>query len=172
MKKSIMAIALGALIASAPAWAQTTQQPSTTVPPAPPAATTAPPVGTPPTGLTTGTGTAGTTTTTTVQRGTVTMSADDHLASRLIGSTIRSGTNESIGDINDIVIDNSGRVKAVIAGIGGFLGIGEHRVMLQFDQLQLNRDSNNRLFISSQMTRDQLRALPEWRDLNEVTRAR
>ena len=98
----------------------------------------------------------------------VTVKPDDRMASRLIGATIRTPTNESIGDINDLVIDSSGEIKAVIAGIGGFLGLGEHKVLLRFDQVQFNRDSNGKLFVVSQMTKEQLRALPAWSDADVV----
>ena len=94
------------------------------------------------------------------------------MASKIIGSTIKNGANETIGDINDLMFDSNGNIKAVVAGIGGFLGLGEHRALLRFDQIQLNRDSNGRLFVLSQMTREQLKALPEWREPNEVVRSK
>jgi sporulation protein YlmC with PRC-barrel domain len=36
--------------------------------------------------------------------------------------------NEKIGDINDVVLDKSGKVEKVVLGVGGFLGMGEHYV--------------------------------------------
>jgi hypothetical protein len=102
------------------------------------------------------------------------MAADDVMASRLVGSSIRNAANESIGDINDLVLDNTGKVKAVIAGIGGFLGIGEQNVALQFDQLRLMKDASGNTFLLSSMTREQLRSLPKWTDQSSSssTRAR
>ena len=47
------------------------------------------------------------------------------LASNLIGQSVVNSQDESIGDINDLVTDESGKVIAVLVGSGGFLGLGE-----------------------------------------------
>jgi putative membrane protein len=44
------------------------------------------------------------------------------LASSLRGTRIYGANDENIGDVNDIVLDRSGRVAAVVVGVGGFLG--------------------------------------------------
>lgn len=33
--------------------------------------------------------------------------------------------DNKIGEINDLLVDNGGKVNAVIVGVGGFLGVGE-----------------------------------------------
>lgn len=57
-------------------------------------------------------------------------------ASKLVGVNVYNNSNEKIGDINDIILDSSGRVANVVIGVGGFLGMGEHNVAVAFDQLQ------------------------------------
>ena len=42
---------------------------------------------------------------------------------------------KSIGDINDLVADESGKVVAVLVGTGGFLGLGEKDVALGYEDL-------------------------------------
>jgi hypothetical protein len=44
--------------------------------------------------------------------------------------------NEKIGDVKDVLVDKSGNAKAVVIGVGGFLGIGEKNVALPFNALQ------------------------------------
>ena len=44
--------------------------------------------------------------------------------------------NEKIGDINEVILDRSGKVANVILGVGGFLGLGEHYVAVAFDKLK------------------------------------
>src|ERR1700685_2264275 len=56
-------------------------------------------------------------------------------ASKLVGVNVYNDANEKIGDINDVILDKSGKVENVILGVGGFLGVGEHKVALAFDQL-------------------------------------
>ena len=47
-------------------------------------------------------------------------------ASKLAGVDVYNEANEKIGDINDVILDRSGKVANVILGVGGFLGLGEH----------------------------------------------
>jgi PRC-barrel domain len=56
-------------------------------------------------------------------------------ASKLAGVVVYNGANEKIGDINDVILDRSGKVANVILGVGGFLGLGEHNVAIAFDKL-------------------------------------
>ena len=44
--------------------------------------------------------------------------------------------NEKIGDINDVILDRSGKVANVILGVGGVLGLGERYVAVAFDKLK------------------------------------
>jgi hypothetical protein len=47
-------------------------------------------------------------------------------ASKLVGVNVYNEANEKIGDINEVILDKSGRTANVILGVGGFLGMGEH----------------------------------------------
>jgi hypothetical protein len=58
------------------------------------------------------------------------------MASKMIGTTVVSANNESVGDINDVVVDRQGRAVAVVIGVGGFLGIGEKDVAVPFEALE------------------------------------
>jgi sporulation protein YlmC with PRC-barrel domain len=58
------------------------------------------------------------------------------LASKLIGTTVVSQNNETIGDVNDVLFDRGGQVMAAVIGVGGFLGIGEKDVAVSFQQLE------------------------------------
>jgi sporulation protein YlmC with PRC-barrel domain len=56
--------------------------------------------------------------------------------SKLIGIHVYNNENESIGSISDLLADKSGNIKAVVIGVGGFLGVGEHLVAIAFDQIK------------------------------------
>lgn len=58
------------------------------------------------------------------------------LGSGLMGADVRGATGESIGSVDDILLDRDGQIQAVVVGIGGFLGIGSHDVAIANDQLQ------------------------------------
>ena len=57
-------------------------------------------------------------------------------ASKLVGVDVYNEANEKIGDINEVILDKSGKVAHVILGVGGFLGMGEHYVAVAFDKLK------------------------------------
>jgi sporulation protein YlmC with PRC-barrel domain len=58
-------------------------------------------------------------------------------ASKLEGLDIYNQNNEKIGDISELLVDSSGKIQAVVVGVGGFLGIGERDVAIPFDQIRL-----------------------------------
>jgi sporulation protein YlmC with PRC-barrel domain len=57
-------------------------------------------------------------------------------ASKLEGLDIYNQNNEKIGDISELLVDSSGKIQAVVVGVGGFLGIGERDVAIPFDQIK------------------------------------
>jgi predicted outer membrane protein/sporulation protein YlmC with PRC-barrel domain len=57
-------------------------------------------------------------------------------ASKLRGLNIYNSNNEKIGDVNELIVDNSGTIQAAIVGVGGFLGVGERDVAIPFDQIK------------------------------------
>ncbi len=89
---------------------------------------------------------------------------DGYLATNLIGETVYNGTGDdaqNIGDVNDLVINADGNVQAVVVGVGGFLGMGEKNVALEFDALDwAERDGDRWIVVSS--TKEALEALPEF----------
>lgn len=64
------------------------------------------------------------------------MEANQMMASDLIGTRVVSSNNESIGDINDVILDRNGQIMAAVVGVGGFLGIGEKDVAVPFKSLE------------------------------------
>jgi sporulation protein YlmC with PRC-barrel domain len=92
------------------------------------------------------------------------MRAEGYLATNLIGENVYNGTGdnaENIGDVNDLVIAKDGKVEAVVVGIGGFLGMGEHNVAVEFPQLSWAEKPGDRWLVYP-ATKEQLQALPEF----------
>jgi PRC-barrel domain len=57
-------------------------------------------------------------------------------ASKVVGLNVYNDNNESIGSINDMLMDKGGSIKAVVIGVGGFLGVGEHLVAMSLDKVK------------------------------------
>jgi sporulation protein YlmC with PRC-barrel domain len=57
-------------------------------------------------------------------------------ASKVVGLSVYNDNNESLGSINDLLMDKGGSIKAVVIGVGGFLGVGEHLVAIPYDKIK------------------------------------
>lgn len=85
---------------------------------------------------------AATTTTTTTTPAAAPMTVSDSSytgnwrTSKVVGLSVYNDSNESLGSINDLLIDKSGDIKAVVVGVGGFLGVGEHLVAVPYDKIK------------------------------------
>ena len=88
--------------------------------------------------------------------------SSDILASNLLGKPIYNGTSDNadqIGDVNDVVMTADGTAKAVVVGVGGFLGMGEKEVAVDFSRVSwADMNGERRLVINT--TADELSAAP------------
>jgi sporulation protein YlmC with PRC-barrel domain len=75
----------------------------------------------------------------------------DTRASKLIGRTVYNLDNESIGEVSDLIIDNGKTIKAIVVGVGGFLGIGERDVAIAPASIVISelKDGSARLVVNT-----------------------
>ena len=57
-------------------------------------------------------------------------------SSKLVGLNVYNDQNEKLGDISEILLDKSGKVDGVVIGVGGFLGMGQHDIMVEMSKLK------------------------------------
>lgn len=89
----------------------------------------------------------------------------DNLGSRLMGQPVYSSTGddaEEIGTINDLVFSADGQITAVVIGVGGFLGIGEKSVAVDFPSLEFTLAADNTERWVLPTTADALTAAPDF----------
>jgi sporulation protein YlmC with PRC-barrel domain len=60
--------------------------------------------------------------------------------SKLAGLSVYNDNNESIGSINDLLMEKGGNIKAVVIGVGGFLGVGERLVAVPFEKVKFSTE--------------------------------
>jgi len=133
--KSLAIIASIAALAAAPAFAQETTTPS---PQQAPAATAPSPMPA------------------------ANLGAGDVSAKELLRQNVKNAANETVGDINDVLIAKDGKIAAVIVGVGGFLGLGEKDVALPFEQLTIATDTKGKLAVRTAATKASLQSAPEY----------
>lgn len=97
-----------------------------------------------------------------------TQASEEDLASNWIGKSLYNGADENLGDINDILIGSNGELRAVIVGVGGFLGIGEKDVAVSFNAIEPRVDEDGDVTLYLNATQEQLEGAPEFETLADV----
>jgi hypothetical protein len=89
-------------------------------------------------------------------------------AQGVLGREVRSTADENMGRIVDVIVDRSGHVRAAIIDFGGFLGVGSRRIAVDWNAFRFRPDSAKRDVITLELTRDQVKAAPEYKDKQPV----
>jgi hypothetical protein len=62
----------------------------------------------------------------------------------------------TVGKIDDVLIDKSGKITALMVGVGGFLGVGEKDVALPFTAVRSEK-KNDKWYLTVDETKDSLK---------------
>jgi len=81
-------------------------------------------------------------------------------ASKLLHADVYNDENKKIGKIEDMIVSPDGKVSVAVIDVGGFLGMGKHRVAIPVDQFS---DINAKKLVLPKATKDALKAMPEFR---------
>nr|WP_319515195.1 PRC-barrel domain-containing protein [uncultured Cohaesibacter sp.] len=85
------------------------------------------------------------------------LSADD-----LTGARVYSSKDEDIGEIDKLTLTADGQLDKAVLDIGGFLGIGEHRIAVSMDDLKIMRNDDGDLKVYISATQKELESLPAY----------
>lgn len=83
-------------------------------------------------------------------------------ADELKGVDIFDPEGNKIAEIADVAIGADDKVTGIITDVGGFLGMGEHRVSLSPSQVAVYKNPDNDLRAYVSMSKDELKALPTY----------
>lgn len=80
----------------------------------------------------------------------------------VLGKEVRSSADEDMGRIVDVLVDRNGQVRAAVIDFGGFLGVGNRKVVVDWTALHFApADQPDR--ISLDLTRNQVKEAPEYK---------
>ena len=82
----------------------------------------------------------------------------------ILGRKVRSAAAEDMGRLIDVIVDRSGRTRAAVIDFGGFLGVGSRKIVVDWRALQFWTLADKRDDITAELTRDQVRAAPEYKE--------
>ncbi len=81
-----------------------------------------------------------------------------HRVSSIIGASVINKANETVGNIDDIIVAADGKAQYAILSVGGFLGVGSRLVAVPFDELSLEA---NRVTLPT-INKERLSTMPEF----------
>src|SRR3954447_17360160 len=87
-------------------------------------------------------------------------------AQSVLGREVWTSADESMGRIVDVVVDREGRVRAAVIDFGGFLGVGSRKIAVDWKALRF--DGGKPDLVTSELTRDQVKAAPEYKEKQAV----
>lgn len=86
------------------------------------------------------------------------------LASAIIGSSVYSPDDKSVGEVNDLIVKPTGEIEAIIVGVGGFIGFGEKNVAIAINRFTMEPSEDLRstkLVLNA--TKEDLEAAPSFK---------
>lgn len=89
----------------------------------------------------------------------------DLTSENLTGANVYGASDEDIGEVEKLLLNSDGSVKQIVMDVGGFLGMGEHRIAVNLDQVSILRNEKGddvRVYVDS--TEAALKAQPEYKD--------
>jgi hypothetical protein len=88
----------------------------------------------------------------------------NHEVQGILGREVRSSADENMGRIVDVLVEGSGQVTAAIIDFGGFLGVGSRKIAVAWNALHFPPKTDKPERIALELTRDQVRAAPEYKE--------
>ena len=82
----------------------------------------------------------------------------DVMSSKLVGQDVYNNQGDKIGNVADLVIANGKTITGIVLSVGGFLGMGEHYVLIEPSSMVLS--DKNGLHGVVDTTKDALKNAP------------
>jgi sporulation protein YlmC with PRC-barrel domain len=87
-----------------------------------------------------------------------------HEAEGILGKEVRSAAGENMGRIVDVLVDQTGQVRAAVIDFGGFLGVGSRKIAIDWNALTFPPPGDKAGRVTLEFTRDQVKAAPEYQE--------
>lgn len=78
----------------------------------------------------------------------------------LVGKRVLGPNDEDVGEISAVALAADGAIEGAVVDVGGLLGIGEKKVALESDMLQLVTEPDGEIWFRVTATEEELEAMP------------
>lgn len=82
----------------------------------------------------------------------------------LVGSEVRDASGEELGSVDSLMIAPSGKVESAILSLGGVFGLGDRKVKVPWDSLQVKRQAGDPNEIMVTASRQSLENAPAYEE--------
>jgi sporulation protein YlmC with PRC-barrel domain len=72
---------------------------------------------------------------------------------------VYSPEQSKLGEIDDVLVDNTGKITGLVVSVGGFLGMDSKDVIVPFTDVSMTK-KDNKAWLTLPATKDQLKAAP------------
>jgi hypothetical protein len=79
----------------------------------------------------------------------------------VLGVKVQGPKGEDLGRIVDVIADASGRVRIAIIDFGGFLGVGDRRIAVEWPLLRFSPSDPSSVVL--RVDREKLKSMPEYK---------
>lgn len=91
----------------------------------------------------------------------MTVKPADVMSSKLVGTTVYNNKKETVGEVEDLVIENGKTLTGVVVSVGGFLGLGESYVVLDPSSLAIS-NKDGKWMVHADTDKDTLKNAPKF----------
>jgi hypothetical protein len=81
----------------------------------------------------------------------------------ILGHTVTGPDGKTIGRLVDVLVGDDGEPQAAVIDFGGFMGVGSRKIAVQWSTLHF-APANTKQPISLDLSQDQIKAAPEYKD--------
>jgi sporulation protein YlmC with PRC-barrel domain len=81
-------------------------------------------------------------------------------AEELVGKSVYNSAGDRVGEIDQIVVNRNSRATGAVVGVGGFMGIGEKKVVVPFDRMRMQGDR----IVAPNLTKDSVGSMQSYND--------
>jgi hypothetical protein len=88
-------------------------------------------------------------------------------AEAILGERVTDQDGKDLGRLVDVLVDANGHPQAAVIDFGGFMGVGNRKIAVHWGSVRFN-PADPKYKIALDMTPDQIKAAPEFRNPNKA----
>jgi sporulation protein YlmC with PRC-barrel domain len=85
-------------------------------------------------------------------------------ATGVLGRMVKDSSGQQVGRVVDVIVDPTGKPRAIVVDTGGFMGVGARRVAVAWDVTHVPPPGSKDGVVTIDLSDDQVKSAPEYTD--------